>query len=188
VPKVNNEVHRGYTAIMKLSKFLFAIGLLAISLAALPASAHTALVSADPAVNSTIDILPSNISLTFAEELIGIGDANSISALDETSEELTSGKPEVSGAVLSINLDGSEVTGLVKVIYRAVAADGHVITGDYQFTVSPITFSETATRTAEGSVSPDNSENKISIYLIISATLVIGGGLLLFFIWKRQSK
>jgi methionine-rich copper-binding protein CopC len=173
---------------MKLSKFLFAIGLLALSLTALPASAHTVLASADPAENSTVDILPSEISITFAEELISIGDANSISAIDENSNELTTGKPEVSGAVLFIKLDKSEVTGLIKVIYRAVAADGHVITGDYQFTVSPITFSETATRTAEGSVSPDNSENKISIYLIISATLVIGGGLLLFFIWKRQSK
>ena len=188
MPKVNNEVQRGYTASMKLSKFLFATGLLALSFAALPASAHTNLASSDPAANSTVGILPSTIALTFAEELIGIGDSNSISALDENGQELTSEKTEVNGAVLSINLDGSEVTGLVKVIYRAVAADGHVISGDYQFTVSPITFTETATRTAEGSVSPDGSENKISIYLIISATLVIGGGLLLFFIWKRQSK
>jgi methionine-rich copper-binding protein CopC len=173
---------------VKLSKFLFATGLLALSLAAPPASAHTALVSADPAVNSTIDILPSTTALTFAEELISIGNSNSISVIGESGVEFTSGKPEVSGAVLSIKLDGSEVIGLVKVIYRAVAADGHVITGDYQFTVSPITFSETATRTAEESVSPDGSDNKISIYLIISATLVVGVGLSLFFIRKRQSK
>ena len=173
---------------MKLSKFLFAIGLLALSLAAIPASAHTAFVSADPAVNSTIDVLPSNIALTFAEELIGIGNSNSISALDETGKELTSGRPEVSGAVLSITLDGSEVIGLIKVNYRAVAADGHVITGDYQFTVSPITFSETATRTTEEIAPTKESGKKISIYLIISATLVVGAGLLLFFIWKRESK
>ena len=31
-----------------------------------------------------------------------------------------------------------------------------------------------------------DSDNELSIYLIISATLVVGGGLLLFFIWKRQ--
>ncbi len=173
---------------MKLSKFLFATGLLVLSLAALPASAHTALVSADPAVNSTIDILPSTIALIFAEELISIGDSNSISASDESGRELTSGKPEISGAVLSIKLDGSEVTGVVKVVYRAVAADGHVITGDYEFTISPAVISETATRTSEESVPLTRSENKISIYLIISATLVVGGGLLLFFIWKRQSK
>ena len=173
---------------MKLSKFLFATGLLVLSLAALPASAHTALVSADPAVNSTIDVLPSTIALTFAEELISIGDSNSISASDESGRELTSGKPEISGAVLSIKLDGSEVTGVVKVVYRAVAADGHVITGDYEFTISPAVISETATRTTEESVPLTQSENKISIYLIISATLVVGGGLSLFFMWKRRYK
>ena len=173
---------------MKLSKFLFATGLLVLSLAAPPASAHTALVSADPAVNSTIDILPSTIALTFAEELISIGNSNSISAIDETGKELTSGEPEISGAVLSIKLADSEVTGVIKVVYRAVAADGHVITGDYQFTVSPVVTSETATRTAEESAPITQSENQISIYLIIGATIVGGGGLSLFFIRKRQSK
>ena len=173
---------------MKLSKFLFATGLMVLSLAALPASAHTALVSADPAVNSTIDILPSTIALTFAEELISIGDSNSISVSDESGRELTSGKPEISGAVLSIKLDGSEVTGVINVVYRAVAADGHVITGDYEFTISPAVISETATRTSEESVPLTRSENKISIYLIISATLVVGGGLSLFFMWKRRYK
>ena len=173
---------------MKLSKFLFATGLLVLSLAAPPASAHTALVSADPAVNSTIDILPSTIELTFAEELISIGNSNSISASDESGNELTSGEPEISGAVLSIKLDGSEVTGVIKVIYRAVAADGHVITGDYEFTVSPVVTSETATRTAEESAPITQSENQISIYLIIGATIVVGGGLSLFFIRKRRSK
>jgi methionine-rich copper-binding protein CopC len=173
---------------VKLSKFLFATGLLVLSLAAPPASAHTALVSADPAVNSTIDILPSTIELTFAEELISIGNSNSISASDESGNELTSGEPEISGAVLSIKLDGSEVTGVIKVIYRAVAADGHVITGDYEFTVSPVVTSETATRTAEETAPITQSENQISIYLIIGATIVVGGGLSLFFIRKRRSK
>ena len=173
---------------MKLFKFLFATGLLVLSLAALPASAHTALVSADPAINSTIDILPSTIALTFAEELISIGNSNSISAIDETGAELTSGEAEISGAVLSKKLDGSEVTGVIKVVYRAVAADGHVITGDYQFTVSPIITSETATRTAEESAPLTQSENQISIYLIIGAVIVVGGGLSLFLIRKRQSK
>ena len=173
---------------MKFSKFLFAAGLLVLSLLALPASAHTALVSADPAVNSTIDLLPPVISLTFAEELISIGGSNSISVTDESGTNLASGTPEVSGAVLSIKLNESAVIGVIKVDYRAVAADGHVITGDYQFSISPITHSETATRTSEEIVPTSESGNKISIYLIISATLFVGGGFVLFFIWKRQSK
>ena len=173
---------------MKISKFLLTVGALAFSFAALPASAHTVLASADPAINSTVISLPSTVSLTFADELVALGDSNSISITDENGNELTSGKLEVSGAVLSINLEASDATGVMKVEYRAVAADGHVIKGDYQFTVSPMTISETATRTSEEIAPTSESGNKISINLIISATLVVGGGLLLFFIWKRQSK
>jgi len=173
---------------MKISKFLLTVGALAFSFAALPASAHTVLASADPAINSTVISLPSTVSLTFADELVALGDSNLISVTDENGNELTSGKPEVSGVVLSINLEVSDATGVMKVEYRAVAADGHVIKGDYQFTVSPMTISETATRTSEEIAPTSESGNKISINLIISATLVVGGGLLLFFIWKRQSR
>jgi methionine-rich copper-binding protein CopC len=173
---------------MKVSNFLFASGLLALSLVALPASAHTALISADPAENSRLNALPTAISLTFAEELVSIGNSNSISVIDESGMEITSGKPEVSGAILSISLTPTEVNGLIKVSYRAVAADGHVITGEYQFTVSPKAIAATE-ENAPTLFAPDGgSENKISIYLIISATLVVGGGLLLIFIWKRQYK
>jgi methionine-rich copper-binding protein CopC len=173
---------------VKFSKFLVIAGFLALALVTPQASAHTVLASADPAVDSTVVDLPSAISLTFADELVAIGNSNSISAIDETGKELTTGEPEISGAVLSIKLADSEVTGVIKVIYRAVAADGHVITGDYEFTVSPAVISETATRTAEENVPLTRSENKISIYLIISATFVVGGGLSLFFIWKRRYK
>jgi methionine-rich copper-binding protein CopC len=173
---------------MKTAKFVLIAGLLALSLVTPQASAHTVLTSADPAVDSTIVDLPSAISLTFADELVVIGNSNSISAIDETGKELTSGEPEISGAVLSIKLADSEVTGVIKVVYRAVAADGHVITGDYQFAVSPVVTSETATRTAEESAPITQSENQISIYLIIGAAIVVGAGLSLFFIRKRQSK
>jgi hypothetical protein len=172
---------------MKISKVLIAAALLAISLIALPASAHTVLISSDPAENSTIDALPSTISLTFAEELVSIGNSNSISVKDESGVELASGKLEVSGAVLSINLAPSEVNGVIKVDYRAVAADGHVINGEYQFTISPKAIAAAEENAPTLFAQESGSENKLSIYLIISATLVVGGGLLLFFIWKRQS-
>ena len=172
---------------MKISKVLIAAGLIAVSLIAPPASAHTVLTSADPAENSIVDTLPSAISLTFAEELVSIGNSNSISVKDQSGVELASGKPEVFGAALSINLAPSEVSGVIKVNYRAVAADGHVINGDYQFTISPKAIAATDENVPTLFAQDSGSENKISIYLIISATLVLGGGLLLFFIWKRQS-
>jgi len=162
------------------------MGLMAMPLLSVPASAHTVVVSASPAENSIVEVLPSAISITFAEELIDIGDSNSISVLDETGSELAPSKPLVSGAVLTSELSSTEAFGLFKVTYRAVAADGHVITGNYEFTVSPKAIATTDIQSPEVTSASTGSNNKISIYLIISATLVVGGGLLLFFIWKRQ--
>jgi methionine-rich copper-binding protein CopC len=173
---------------MKMLKAFIATFFAALTLIALPASAHTVLISANPAANTTIDALPSTISLTFAEELISIGGSNSISVLDSSGTEITTGSPEVAGAILSIKLNSSEVTGLIKVKYRAVAADGHVINGEYEFTVSEKNISAADQNTPTLFSETSGNENKISIYLIISATLVVGGGLILIFIWKRQSK
>ena len=63
---------------MKLPKFVIAGGILVLSLIAPPASAHTTLTSANPAENSTVAALPSVISLTFAEDLVRIGNSNSV--------------------------------------------------------------------------------------------------------------
>ena len=173
---------------MRYRNLIRALGLLAITMICVPASAHTVLVSANPAENSIIQSLPSTISITFAEELIDIGDSNSISVTDESGTELTSLTPLVEGAVLTAELKQTELTGKFKVSYRAVAADGHVITGNYVFAVSPEVMAETGVNSQEVKTAATSSENKISIYLIISAPLIAGGGLVLFFIWKRQSK
>jgi methionine-rich copper-binding protein CopC len=171
---------------MRYQNLIGAIGLMAMPLLSVPASAHTALVSASPSENAILEVLPSTISITFAEELIDIGDSNSISVIDESGSELALSKPLVSGAVLTSELSPTQTLGLFKVTYRAVAADGHVIAGKYEFTVSPKAIAATDIESPEVTSVSTGSDNKISIYLIISATLVVGGGLLLFFIWKRQ--
>ena len=153
-----------------------------------PASAHTVLVNSTPASDSVIQSLPSSIKINFAEDLVSIGNSNSILVIDANGEEISQGDVSVSGPTLSKQLLASEKTGLFKVEYRAVASDGHVITGEFAFTVEA-----TAVTTSEIEVEPINSlptssENKLSIYLIISATAIAGGLLILIFIWKKQPK
>ena len=171
---------------MRAPKLLLIAALLAIPQIYSSASAHTVIVSAIPAENAMLEELPSAISITFAEELIDIGDSNSISVVDQAGSELALTKPLVSGSVLTSELSPKVEIGLFKVSYRAVAADGHVITGNYEFTVSSKAMAAENLNSSEENSSLTGSENKLSIYLIISATLVVGGGLLLFFIWKRQ--
>jgi hypothetical protein len=173
---------------MTLRKVLVVMSLFSICSIALPASAHTTLESSNPAANSIVETLPESVTLIFGEKLITLGDANSITVIDEAGKDLINGKPEISGATITSKLVASQSVGVIKVNYRVVAADGHVLTDSYQFTVAPGSSAISASETPSTITPVANSENKISIYLIISATLVIGGGLLLFFIWKRQQK
>jgi methionine-rich copper-binding protein CopC len=164
--------------------------LAAIFLAFAPSSAfaHTVLVSSTPQKDSVISSLPQSITITFAEELVVIGNSNSVSVFDPNGEDVTSGEISVVGPTMSKELIPSDTTGEFKVEYRAVASDGHVIEGDYIFTVEA-TAVTTSEITADPTTSaPIKSENKVSVYLIFSATAIVGGLLVLVFIWKRQGK
>jgi methionine-rich copper-binding protein CopC len=173
---------------MRFRQIIALSGAIFLVLSVSPASAHTVLVNSIPQSESIISSLPPEITITFAEELIDIGNSNSIEVLDESGLDVSQGAVLVSGPTLSKALITSDKNGIYKVEYRAVAADGHVIKGEFTFTVEP-----SGVTTAEIKVDPktsptSTSENKISIYLILSVTAIIGGLLVLIFIWKRQVK
>jgi methionine-rich copper-binding protein CopC len=173
---------------MRFRQNLALIGVIFLALSVAPASAHTVLVNSIPQSESIISSLPPEITITFAEELIDIGNSNSIEVFDSSGEDTSQGQVTVAGPTLSKALITSEKTGIYKVEYRAVAADGHVIKGEFTFSVEP-----SGVPTAEIKVDPitsssTHSENKISLSLILSVTAIIGGLLILIFIWKKQSK
>jgi methionine-rich copper-binding protein CopC len=173
---------------MRTRQIIALAGAIFLVFSASPASAHTVLVNSIPQSESVISSLPPEINITFAEDLIDIGNSNSIAVLDSSGEDMSQGEILVAGPTLSKALRPSDKAGEYKVEYRAVAADGHVIKGEFTFTVDP-----SGVTTAEIKVDPFTStspdaENKLSIYLILSVTAIIGGLLVLIFIWKRQVK
>ncbi len=173
---------------MRLRQITAIFGAILLAFAASPASAHTVVVSSTPQKDSVISSLPATITITFAEDLVAIGNSNSVSVLDPSGEEVSVGDISVSGATLSRQVSPSDKTGIFSVAYRAVAADGHVINGDFAFTVEAMAVTTSETDLDPISSEPNKLENKISIYLILSATAIVGGLLVLIFIWKRQSK
>ena len=173
---------------MRFRQIIALTGAIFLALSASPASAHTVLVNSIPQSESIISALPPEITITFAEDLIDIGNSNSIKVFDEAGLDVSQGEILISGPTLSKTLMGSDKNGIFKVEYRAVAADGHVIKGEFTFSVEP-----SGVTTAEIKVDPVTStspdaENKLSIYLILSLTAIVGGSLILIFIWKRQVK
>lgn len=100
-----------------------------------PAQAHTELVSSNPAANATLTDFPAEVSLTFNEKLLIVGNENpnKVEVFDE-SGSLLSGQSVVNGSSVSAP-SGINGNGVYTVKYHVAAQDGHVVEGTYSFTV-----------------------------------------------------
>ena len=114
-----------------------------------PASAHTSLVSANPAEKSIVAEAPLAISLMFNEDLLLLGDKNPnrVDVVDEAGIKV-SGEATVNGPIISAPLT-IESPGRYNVSYRVASADGHIVTGEYHFTVASPEVITTAEEPAE---------------------------------------
>ncbi len=81
---------------MKRAKLCLALGALFLAFP-YPASAHTTLIYEVPVAESQIKELPSELLLTFAEDLIQIGDSTSLNLTDENGDEYTTGDLSING-------------------------------------------------------------------------------------------
>ena len=109
---------------------------------ALPAGAHSSLVSSVPAANVTVVDFPMEVVLNFNEDLMIVGDANpnKVEVFDSQGA-LVSGGTVVKGASIAAPV-GIVGNGAFSVKYRVVSKDGHVVEGSYAFNVeSPIAVS-----------------------------------------------
>ena len=173
---------------MRTRQIIALAGAIFLAFSASPAPAHTVLVNSIPQSESVINSLPPEINITFAEDLIDIGNSNSIEVFDSSGDDISQGQLTVAGPTLSKALIPSDKAGEYKVEYRAVAADGHVIEGEFTFTVEASAVTTSEIKSEPITASPSPSGNKLSIYLILSATAIVGGLLILIFIWKKRAK
>ena len=100
---------------MRFRQIIALVGAIFLALSVSPASAHTVLVNSIPQSESVINSLPQEVNITFAEDLIDIGNSNSITVLDSAGEEMSQGQVTVAGPTLSKALIPSDKTGIYKV-------------------------------------------------------------------------
>lgn len=154
--------------------FALAISLLPIS----PATAHTELVSATPAVDSVIGTWPSEIQLTFNEDLQALGPSSAMQVtVHNASAEQVSGDATVAGSTISVPLKENSIQGLVLVSYRVASTDGHVVEGEYTFT-----FGKTAPGSSGVLV---KKKNNTAIYGASTVLIVLT---LLFGLWAYRRR
>ena len=149
---------------------------------ALPAGAHSALVSSVPAADATVVDFPMEVVLNFNEELMIVGDANPnrVEVFDEQGA-LISGESLVNGASVTAPV-GINGNGTYSVKYRVVSKDGHVVEGNYSFNVeSPIAISQPMPISAPAEELEDGPNLLVRLVPVLAMGLVV-------FIWLRRAK
>ena len=100
------------------------------------ASAHSSVAETQPAYKSTLNTLPSVVSIRFSEEPLVISgkEVNTITVTNPKGEVISASKTVVDKETLTVDLLSSDdLEGTYGVRYRMASVDGHVITGNYEF-------------------------------------------------------
>jgi methionine-rich copper-binding protein CopC len=145
---------------------------------ALPsANSHSALESSNPTNGQVLAAFPSEMSLTFNEELISI-EGESVNTLtlqgnDGANYDLLA--PTVVGAVLSAKASSGEYpAGDYLLKYRVVSSDGHPISGEIAFSTRSPTIIESAITTplvTTQAEEPRSSSTNIGFFIVAAIFL-----------------
>ena len=121
--------------------------------------AHAQLISTIPAANSNLDSLPTKVVLEFGEQMLDFVDGNQISVLNPNGIEVTTGKTELNGAIIYREISSEIISGRYKVSYRAISNDGHKVTGDFYFVISPVKHVATPQKIVPSPIPSNSSLN-----------------------------
>ena len=163
------------------------LALLFLSLTALPARAHADFVGSNPSDGSVVQSFPSEISLTFNEELLTLDDesVNTISLFGPDEIEISLSSAEANGANLVATVAGDAAAlpaGRYRVSYRAVSADGHPVKGEISFEVAPleeITTTQVTPTTTPTPLAQSDGADLGAIAPFLAIILIIGAVLLI---------
>ncbi|MGN7967215.1 copper resistance protein CopC [Microbacterium sp. 22179] len=195
--------------------FALAAALLAAFLvlfAPLSASAHDALTASSPEADSTVDVLPAEITLTFSADLITGEGATEVQVTDAAGSPVTDGAAVTEGPTVTQPLVAEATAGAYHVVWKVVSSDGHPTSGEYFFTVTNSTLptteptpaptesssssfapAPTATPTATPTLTADDPADTASSpawiwILVVLGILVIAAGITLAVILSRRRR
>ncbi len=129
---------------------------------ALPAQAHSALVSSSPVDGAVLPSAPDQVVLTFNEDALSGGTVIALTGPDGAPVGVE--PTVVRGPVVSAALPPLPDRGTYTVAYRVVSGDGHPETGSIRFTVGD-----------ESDVSAQAASSTSASGLVTGAIVIVGG-------------
>lgn len=107
---------------------------LALLLGAGAASAHTRLLSSDPADGASLDASPARVSLEFNETMQP--EFSTITVVGPDGTAYQSGAPTADGRTIGTAVSPLGAAGRYEIGYRVISEDGHPVTGSVGFTLT----------------------------------------------------
>ncbi|MFW5471016.1 copper resistance CopC family protein [Knoellia sp. CPCC 206435] len=105
-----------------------------LGVAALPASAHSRLLSSSPADGATVPASPTELVLTFNEDINP--QFVTVRVTDGEGGDVVGAEASVDGPRVTLPVAQPIAAGSYKITYRVVSADSHPISGSSTFTVA----------------------------------------------------
>lgn len=112
---------------------LLTVAALWLTTVAPPADAHASLQSSDPAGGSIVEQPPTQVTLTFNENVEP--DFNQIQVTDPAGNRADAGLPTIDASTAVVPLQPGGPTGGYTVAYRVISADGHPVEATFTFDV-----------------------------------------------------
>jgi methionine-rich copper-binding protein CopC len=167
-------------------RFLTALlaGVVLLATGGTPAFAHAGLVSSDPPSGALLLEAPSQVSLTFNENLLET--LVNVSVINDADEVLLTSVAEAAGPTVIVGWPADATDGTYRLAYRVVSADGHPVTGEIQLTIDATATPEDVTAAAERAT--QSSPALPSWVLIVGIGLLAGIAIGLFTVALRRKR
>jgi LPXTG-motif cell wall-anchored protein len=150
-------------------------------LLALPASAHSVLLSTVPATAGQVGSAPAEVVMNFNEEPQGRFSTIHITGPD--GQRRDSGPVRVVNDAVTETLGGSRPAGRYVVDWRVISADGHPVSGEFSFTASSAGSALAARQVVKVKKSSDSTGIVIAVTAGVVVLLAIG-----LFVYLRRRK
>ncbi|MDJ0337856.1 copper resistance CopC family protein [Cryobacterium sp. PH31-O1] len=105
----------------------------AIGGAAPAANAHDSVLATVPSDTEHVDLAPATVSMRFTDDIMQLGAV--LLVVDSAGTDWAEGEPALDGSTATVAVDPALPDGAYQVRWRVVSADGHPISGTFDFSV-----------------------------------------------------
>lgn len=160
------------------NRLLAGLGVLALAAAftiggvAPAASAHDSVASTVPSDTEHVDLAPATVSMRFTDNIMQLGAIMLV--VDSAGTDWSAGEPALDGPTATLAVDPALPDGAYQVRWRVVSADGHPISGTFDFSVGDASAVATPTTDAAAPVITTPTDSNVVTTNTAAST---GGGL-----------